>query len=55
MLLLSDNNQADVIEAFNPTSTRYIDDLLFIDNLYFEQMIGKIYLTELQLNKVNNL
>ena len=29
------DNQADVIEAFNSTS-RYLDDLLNIDNLYFE-------------------
>ena len=27
MLSLSDNNQADIIEAFNSTS-RYLDDLL---------------------------
>ena len=31
MLSLSDNNQADIIEAFNSTS-RYLDDLLNIDN-----------------------
>ena len=50
MLSLSDNNQADIIEVFNSTS-RYLDDLLNIDNPYFEQMVGQIYLTELQLNK----
>ena len=33
MLSLSDNNQADIIEAFNSTS-RYLEDLL--DNPYFE-------------------
>ena len=48
MLSLSDNNQADIIEAFNSTS-RYLDDLLNIDNPYFEQMVGQIYPTELQL------
>ena len=53
MLSLSDNNQADIIEAFNSTS-RYLDDLLNIDNPYFEQMVGQIYPTELQLNKVNS-
>ena len=53
MLSLSDNNQADIIEAFNSTS-RYLDDLLHIDNLYFEQMVGRIYPTELQLNKANS-
>ena len=37
MLSLSDNNLADVVEAFNSTS-RYQDDLLNIDNPYFEQM-----------------
>ena len=37
MLSLSDNNQADVIDAFNSTS-RYPDDLLNIDTPYFEQM-----------------
>ena len=53
MLSLSDNNQADIIEAFNSTS-RYLDDLLNIDNPYFEQIIGQIYPTELQLNKANS-
>ena len=53
MLSLSDNNQADVIEAFNSTS-RYFGDLLNIDNPYFEQMVGHIYPTELQLNKANS-
>ena len=32
MLSLSDNNQTDIIEAFNSTS-RYLDGLLNIDNL----------------------
>ena len=50
MLSLSYNNLADVIEAFNSTS-RYLDDLLNIDNPYFEQMIGQIYPTELQLKR----
>ena len=53
MLSLSANNQSDVIEAFNSTS-RYLDDLLNIDNPYFEQMVGQIYPTELQLNKANS-
>ena len=37
MLSLSDNNQTDIIEAFN-SSSRYLGDLLNIDNPYFEQM-----------------
>ena len=53
MLSLSDNNQTDIIETFNSTS-RYLDDLLNTDNPYFEQMVGQIYPTELQLNKVNS-
>ena len=32
------DNQADVIEALNSTS-RYLDDLLNIDNPYFEGMV----------------
>ena len=53
MLSLSDNNQTNIIEAFNSTS-RYLDDLLNIDNPYFEQMVVQIYPTELQLNKANS-
>ena len=49
---LSDDNQADVVEAFISTS-RYLDDLLNIDNPYFAQMVSQIYPTELQLNKEN--
>ena len=48
MLSLSDNNQADGVEAFNSTS-RYLDDTLNV-----EQMVSQIYLTELQLNKTNS-
>ena len=53
MQSLSDNNQTNNIEAFNSTS-RYLDDLLNIDNPYFKQMVGQIYPTELQLNKANS-
>ena len=53
MLSLSDNNQTDIIETFNHTF-RHLDDLLNIDNPYFEQMVGQIYPTELQLNKANS-
>ena len=47
------DNQADVIDAFNSTSG-YLDDLLNIDNPYFEGMVKQIYPLELQLNKANN-
>ena len=53
MLSLSDNSQTDIIEAFDSTS-RYLDDLLNIDNPYFELMVGQIFPTELQLNEVNS-
>ena len=49
---LNHDNQADVIEAFNSTS-RYLDDLLNIDNPYFEGMVNQIYPSELQLKKAN--
>ena len=52
MLSLSDDNQSEVIEAVNSTS-RYLDDLLNIDNNFFDSMAHHIYLSELQLNKVN--
>ena len=47
---LSSDNQADVIKAFNSTS-RNLNDLLNIDNPYFEGMVNQIYPSELQLNK----
>ena len=53
MLSLSDNSLTIIIEAFNYTS-RYLDHLLNIDNSYFEQMVGQIYPTGLQLNKANS-
>ena len=52
MLSLSEDNQSDVIEAFNSTS-RYIGDLLNIDNNFFDRMVNRMYRSELQLNKAN--
>ena len=40
-------NQADIIEAFNlfdvyfNSTSRYLDDLLNIDNIYFDQMVDR--------------
>ena len=48
----SDDNQSEVIEAFNSTS-RYLDDLLNIDNNFFDSKVNHIYPSELQLNKAN--
>ena len=52
MLSLSEDNQSDVIEAFNSTF-RYLDDLLNIDINFFDSMVNRIYPSELQLNKAN--
>ena len=46
MLSLSDDNQSEVIEAFNSTS-RYLDDLLNINNNFFDSMVNHIYPSEL--------
>ena len=52
MTCLFDVKQAEIIEAFNSTA-RYLDDLLNIDNSYFEGMVNLIHPPELQLNKAN--
>ena len=52
MTSLSEVKQAEILEAFKYTS-RYLDDLLNIDNPYFEGMVNRIYPPELQLNKAN--
>ena len=52
MLSLSEDNQSGVIEAFNSTS-QYLDDLLNIENNFFDSMVNRIYPSELQLNKAN--
>ena len=52
MLSLSEDNQSDDIEAFNSTS-RYLDELLNIDNIFFDSLVNRIYPSELQLNKAN--
>ena len=50
MKSLSRENQEDIIEAFKIAS-KYLDDSLNIDNIYFDQMVDRIYPNELQLNK----
>ena len=52
MLSLSDDNQSEVIEAFNSTSL-YLGDVLNIDNNFFDSMVNHNYPSELQLNTVN--
>jgi hypothetical protein len=49
ILSLSEDIQQDVIEAFNNTF-RYFDDIFYLDNSYFDQMVSDIYPHELLLN-----
>ena len=52
MMSLSDDKQADLIDAFNTTS-RYLDDILNIYHVFFDNMVSQTYPSELQLNKAN--
>ena len=52
IMSLTDDKQADIIDAFN-TTPRYLDDILNINNVYFDTMVSQIYHSELQLNKAN--
>ena len=52
MMSLSDDKQADIIDAFNTTS-RYLNDVSNINNVYFVAMVSQIYPSELQLDKDN--
>ena len=49
---LYDDKYADIIDAFNTTSS-YLYDILNIYNVYSDKMVNQIYSTELQLNKAN--
>ena len=50
MMSLSDDKQADVIDAFNTTS-RYLDDILNINNVYFDNMVSQYTLESSNLIK----
>ena len=52
MMSLSDDKQADVFDAFSTTS-RYLDDILNMNNVYFDNMVSLISPSELRLNKAN--
>ena len=43
---------SDVVDAFHTTS-RYLDETLNINNLYYDNMVSQIYPSEPQLNKAN--
>ena len=52
MMSLSDGKQVDNFDAFK-TTARYFDDILNINNIYFDNISSQIYPSELQLNKAN--
>ena len=52
MMSLSEYKQADIIDAFK-TIFRYLDDILNINNVYFDNMVCQINPSQLQLNKAN--
>ena len=49
---LSDDKQADIIDASNTTS-RYLEDILNINSIYFNNVISQVCPSELQLNRAN--
>ena len=50
MKSLSRKNRAVIIEAFNSTS-KYPDGVFNVDNIYFDQMVDRIYHTNSQINR----
>ena len=46
MMSLSGDEQAYVIDAVNTTS-RYLEDILNINDVYFDNMVSQIYPSEL--------
>ena len=52
MMSLSDEKQIEIICAINTTS-RYLDDIFNINNLYFDNMVSQIYSSELIPDKAN--
>ena len=52
MMSLFDDKQANIIDAYNTTS-RYLDDIFNINNVYFDTMVSQIYPSEPQLYKAN--
>ena len=50
LMSLSDDQQADVIDAFN-TAFRYLDDILNMNNVYSDNMVSQIYLQSSNLIK----
>ena len=53
MKSLTKEKRYDLIDAFNSTS-RYLDNLLNIDNIHFEHMVTEYIPAEIQLIKANS-
>ena len=51
MMSLSGDKQAGVIDALTTTS-KYLDDILNINNVYFYNMVSQIYLQSSSLIKL---
>ena len=47
---LSDDKKTDIIDALN---TRYLNDILKIYNINFDNLVSEIYLAELQPNEAS--
>ena len=52
IMSLSDDKQADIIDALNTTS-RYLVNILNINNAYFDTMVSQRYPSEFKLNIAN--
>ena len=52
MVCLYDDTQGDILSALNTTS-RYLDDILNINNIYFDNMFSKLYPPWLKHRKTN--
>ena len=52
MMSLSDDGWGDVVDALN-TASRYSDDILNINGVWFDNMVGQVYSSELQLSKAD--
>ena len=50
MMSLTDDKQDDIVDAFK-TASRYLDGILNINYVYFDNMVSQIYPSELKLNK----
>ena len=52
MMSFSDDKQTDIIDSLN-TRSRYVDDILNINNIYFDNMVSQIYPAQLRFNITN--